>query len=273
VTRTWLRALVCLVWICGVGTGCVPKRLSFGTRGELKDPNEILELTRQQEARVGALKGDAKLTVDSPRGKGTVTLYLAVARPQRLHIESMDFFGRPQGVLVSDGERFGLYQASDAKYYQGPTSPVNVSQILPIVLPPHELVALFLGEVPRIADPEPKLSLDPEVGGYKIVLRRPPITQTVWIHPEHFRVLRSEVRGIDAYDVELDDFQAFGTLQFPRKVRLKAPATKTELELRYTDISLNERPDDSDFDTSPPEGVTVIEVDERGNPRPSPTSR
>ena len=141
----WLLGLFLLACV----SGC-KKRIDFGPRGEVTDARALLVLVRQAADRVGSVQGDAKLTVHSPQGNGTLGLYVAAQRPDAIHLESLDFFGKPLAVLVSKGGRFGLYQAQENRYYVGPASPENVSRLLPIVLPPKELVSLLLGQAPLL---------------------------------------------------------------------------------------------------------------------------
>lgn len=259
-------------------TGC-PKRIDFGPRGEVTDPAALLELVRQAEGRVATLQGESKLRVDSPDARGTVTLWGAIARPGRLHLETLDFFGKPLAVLVSDGQRFGLYQAQENRYYQGPATPENLSRFLPVVIPGDELVSLMLGQAPRIAAPPVSLRADAEAGGYVLTLEgelprrdgtRARATQVLTVHPQHHRVLRSEVRGVEAYDLTFENFLQSGAVVFPRRAQLEARGAKTTLELRYTEVTLNGAPDLAMFELTPPEGVPVVEVDAQGRPLPEP---
>ena len=73
---------------------------------------------------------------------------------------------RPVASLVSNGARFGVYQAQGNTYYQGPASPENVSRFLPVVLPSEELVAVMLGQVPFIPAERKTLELDRDKGVY-----------------------------------------------------------------------------------------------------------
>src|SRR5690349_5118566 len=115
-----------LLFLLGV-LSCA-KRIDFGPHGEISDARTLVSLVREAEGRVVSLQGDAKLTVNSPQGKGTLDLYVAVKRPDSIHLESMDFFGKPLAVLVSTEGHFGLYQSQDNRFYEGPASPANVSR-------------------------------------------------------------------------------------------------------------------------------------------------
>ncbi|MDY7229423.1 DUF4292 domain-containing protein [Hyalangium rubrum] len=262
-------AAIFLVLVC---SGC-PKRIEFGPEGPIEDPEKLFELTVQAQANVVTLQGDAKLRVDSPQASGTLSMFLAISRPGLLHMETFDFFNRPVAALVSDGQRFGLYQTEGNVFYQGPASPENVSRFLPVVLPSEELVAVMLGQVPLIPAERKTLELDRGEGVYVLTLHRGPVTQKLHVHTKYHRVVRSEVRGVPGYDLAFEDFKEKGTVVFPGEVKLIAKVAGTELRLRYSDVSLNGPPDLTLFELSPPEGARVVEVDARGReiqPSPAP---
>ena len=244
---------------------CV-KRIDFGDHGELQDARSLLGLSDQEEQRIQSLQGDAKLTVQSPQGNGTLSLYVAVQRPASLHLETLDFFGKPLAVLVSDGVHFGLYQAQENRYYEGPASAQNVSRFLPVVIPPDELARLLLGGVPQLPDPNPTLSLDRDAGVYRVTLQQGAAHQILAVDPTTLRVKTSEVRGTQGYDVTLEDFGDYGSVHFPRKLDLDAPSEKSTLVLRYTQVSLNAPVDPTLFAAAPPVNVPVVQVDALGRP-------
>lgn len=248
--------------------GC-PKRIDFGPGGEITDPDVLLAQVAEAEARAVTVKGEAKLKVRSPQASGAVTLFVASSRPALLHLETLDFFGRPQAVLVADGQRFGLYAAEENRFYRGPASPANVSRFLPVMLPGEELVALLLGQAPRIPAERKALAVDRDRGVYVLTLTRGQVEQRLEVHPRYLRVTRSQVRGVRAYDAAFGDFAVTPAGAFPREVVLDAASADTRLELHYTDVSLNAAPDLTLFELSPPEGVPVVEVDEAGREQPA----
>jgi hypothetical protein len=254
------------IFLAVVCSGC-PKRVDFGPGGTLTDPQEVLMLLERAEGYVTTLEGDATLRVDAPQGRGSVRMFVAIARPGRVHLETLDFFDRPLGVLVTDGERFGLYQAQEGRYYCGPASPANVSRFLPVVVPSDELVKVMLGEAPRLRADTMRLETDREAGAYVLTLQAGDALQTLRVHPTHHRVLRSDVRGRPGYDLAFEDFTPAGQAVFPRRIELEAADARTRLELRYTNARLNAEPDPALFALEPPEGVPVVEVDAQGNER------
>jgi Domain of unknown function (DUF4292) len=257
-------AAIFLAIIC---SGC-PKRIDFGPQGQITQAEELFRLTSAAQAQVVTLQGDGKLRIDSPQGAGSVSAYLAASRPGLLRVELFDFFNRPIAVLVTDGQRFGLFQSQENRFYQGPATPRNLSRFLPVALPSEELVTVMLGQVPFIPADRMTLALDEKERLYVLTLHRGEVSQVLHIHPKHLRVVRSQVWGIQAYGLEYDHFKEQGDFVFPHEVTLRAPTADTSLGLRYTGITLNESPDLTLFDLSAPEDVPVVEVDEGGQSLP-----
>lgn len=248
---------------------CPPRvpAIDYGPLGRATTPVELLERVAQAEKQVLGLQGDSTLTINSPQGNGSTGLFLAVQLPALLHIEQLNFFNQPESVLVSDGQRFGLYDAREAKYYVGPATPENIGRFVPIVLPPEELASLLLGQAPKLKFERAALAVDEALGVYVLTLERGAIVQTLHVDPKTARVLRSAVKGIDTYDLEFSDVKAFGAATLPMRAQLTAAKASTRVELKYRTIKVNEPPDLTLFDLSAPDGITVVEVDERGVPR------
>jgi hypothetical protein len=263
------QALVSLLAALALA-GCPRPSVNFGKEGEARTPEELLRRIAQAEATVVALKGDGSLYVDTPKGKGSVSLFVAVSHPALIHIEQLDFFNRPQGVLVTDGTKVGLYDAKDGTYYRGPASPANLGRFLPVVLPPAELAALMLGRAPRLPPEASALSFDDRLGVYVLTLERDGVTQSLHVQPPTHRVVKSTVTGRDAYDVEFSDIADYGAVTLPKKAKLTVPSAKTTVELTWKDVSVNEPPDLTLFEVVPPEDVSVVDLDEAGTPRAPP---
>jgi outer membrane lipoprotein-sorting protein len=258
-----MNRLAAAIFLAVVCSGC-PHRIEFGPEGPIDDPDKLFQLVTQAQENLVTLQGDAKLHVSSPQGSGTLSMFVAISRPGLMHMETFDFFNRPVAALVSDGQRFGLYQTEGHTYYKGPASPENVSRFLPVVLPSEELVAVMLGQVPFIPAEKKTLELDQKEGVYVLKLYRGSVTQTLQVHPRFYRVVRSEVRGVPGYDLAFENFQGEGSQVFPKEVKLTAETAQTELRLRYSDVSLNARPDLTLFELAPPEGARVVEVNAQG---------
>jgi hypothetical protein len=261
-----LRTLT-LVSLALVFAACPPKRrIQNGPWGEPKNAEELIKRLTLAEGTVVALEGDARLSVDAPQGAGAVPLFVAMHLPDYLHIEQLDFFNRPQSVLITQQGKFGLYDAQQAVYFQGPSSPDNLARFLPLVLPPHELAGLMSGRTPRIPYETARFTIDEERAVYVLTLSKGSIVQTLEIETPSFHIVRSTVVGTNAYNVEYGPIEQFGPAVLPRSVRLSAVGAKLDVQLTYKDIKVNQSPDMTLFDLSSPDGVKVIGVDEKGVP-------
>lgn len=236
--------------------GCPPPPVDFGKDGEPKSVDELLKRVEAAELSVSSLKGDAKLKASVDEKGGSAGLYVAVAEPAMLHLEVLDFFGRPQSVLTTDGERFGLYDGQHGKFYKGPATAANLSRALPVHIPPKELAALLLGRVPRVQEP-PRMTFDAAKRVFVVTLGD---RQRLEVSPPSYRVVKSELPG--AYSVDMGDIEQLGGVTMPRHAALRSGGTA--LELSYKDIELNVKPDPALFDMSPPEDVPVVELDAFG---------
>jgi hypothetical protein len=263
-----MRTLLSLAAAAAILTGC-PKRIEFGPEGPIDDPEVLLRLIDEAESRVLTLSGDSKVRADTPQAKGAFSMFVALARPALIHLEPMDFFGKPQAVLGVNGERFGLYSAQENKFFRGPASPENVSRFLPIVLPAPELTQIMLGVAPRIPHQAASVRVDEKCGCYELTLTSGTLAQALKVHTRHYRVLESRISGAPSYELAFDDLADYGKIAFPRRLVLRAEEAKVHVDLRYTQIKLNESPDPTLFDLEPPEGVPVVEVDAQGRPRDS----
>lgn len=251
-------------------TGCPRRVVDFGEQGEPTSAEDLLARIKVAEHQVYSLKGDARLLIDSPQGKGAVSIFVSVTHPSLVYLEQLDFFGRPQGALVTDGERFGLYLAQEGRYYRGPASAANLSRFLPIVIPPRELAAILLGRAPRIPAESSVMSFDEQRQQLVLTLTRGPVKQTLWVQPPSYRVVKSTAENLAAYDLAFDDLVKEQGLTLPRKAILDAAAAQTHVELAWKEVALNEAPDLSLYQFEPPEGVPVVEVDADGKPSEPP---
>ena len=266
------RALLLLALGAGL-LGC-PRQIDFGPHGEITKADELIKLMSAEEAKLITLTGEGRLKLESPQGAVALTLFAAISRPNLVHLETLDFFGKPQAVMTTDGARFGLYDAQQAKFFTGPATAQNLSRFLPIVMAPEELTGLMLGDPSLLAHDEARLELDDKAGAYRLTLTRGELTQVVLVHARFLRAIRSEIRGpgvdFTAAFWDLQPIGVTGAGVLPRNLSLEAPAAQTRLELRYTEVKLNQSPDLTMFETTGPEGVEAIEVDENFQPIPPP---
>jgi outer membrane lipoprotein-sorting protein len=226
------------------------------------DATALLAEVDVVDAQVARLQSQAKARVDARGKKGNVQLFVAVASPASVHLEVLDFFGKPSGILISDGKRFVMFASDTGVWQRGAATAENVARVLPISLPPEQLVAMLLGRAPRLADPAPTLAVDAEENLFQVTLRAGGHTQQLWVDPGRKRVVRSKVDGSGGYTLGFSGFEDVRGVPFPRAISFTGEGS---VALQYTDLRLGEQPDASLFVPEPPPGVPVEQIDTQGS--------
>lgn len=262
---TRIGKLAKIFWLLVVGatfSGC-PPRASIRVPGAITNAEDLLRRTSAIEHSVKNVRGQAKLKMSSARVRGSVSTFVAVQRPSSIHLEAFDFFGRPQSIFVSDGRQFALFNSAEGKFYRGPATPPNVARFLTVPIPPEHLVQLILGEAPRTPKSQGSLRFDAKLGAYQVELKDQDTTQRLEIEGTTYRVRKSEVGGSRPYSAEFTDFTG-PPLSFPRRIILELPSMPASVEIRYTDVKLNDALEANLFRMAAPTGVETIELDETG---------
>jgi outer membrane lipoprotein-sorting protein len=241
-----------------------------------RDPAALLSEVRAAQSRVARVRGSARVHVDSPNGRGTVQEMVVAAKPDRLRLETLDFFGNVAAVLVADGERFALYDAQERTFYRGAPTPENVSRLLPVVMPPEMIVTILCGSAPLLAG-QP-LSVEVDRSQLVLTLAQGDLGQRLAIG-EGAAVEASQVRrapgpgqegagGTSGYELRFGDFRRRDGVRFPAEAFLRAG--KATVELAWgDDLEIDPPVDDAVFRLEPPRGARVVDL---GPARPSPAA-
>lgn len=238
-----------------------PRRLpTMLSPGSQESAEVWLQRADAAERKVGSLKVSGKLTITSAEGSGTVNVDVEAARPARVRVDSYDFFNRPVAQLVSDGTRFGLYQATGNRYYDGPATPANLMRFTAVPLEPTELLRLLLGGAPRLDGAESTLATDPKANLYVVTQRLGDETETLRIEPLTARVVEARRDGPRGFHARFDDFESMGSFTFPRRIRLESTTHGTTLDLRYQSPTVNTPPAADSFIPVAPDGVPTTHL-------------
>ncbi len=233
-----------------------------------RDPAQLLEAVRAAQGRVYRVKGSARVRVESPGGGGTVDELVAAEKPDRLRLETLDFFGNVASVLVADGKRFALYHARDGVLYRGEATPENVSLLLPLTLPAEEIATVLCGSAPLL--PAPPLSAEPDGALLLLTLGSAGAGQRLGVGAgaavEWSRLRRAAAPGAPAagapdYDLSFDVFRHRGGARFPTEVELRAPSARVRVALRWKDdLEVNGAAEPALFRLEPPRGARVVDL-------------
>jgi outer membrane biogenesis lipoprotein LolB len=230
------------------------------TVGPPLDPVALLQQVEKAHAEPQTLSASGKAAVEAPENAGRYQIQVLVRRPASLRIAALDPLGNPAAVLVADGGRFALLDLRNNLFYQGPSTPENLSRLIPQPLRDAELVALLLGAVPELPGARP-VEAHRAGDGSVLTLASGDLTQEVSLGPdlriEHVRRLRG---GALWWSADLDDFDDASGQQMPRHLHLTAPSAKIAVDLQLKDRVWGKPIPPAAFRLTPPQGVKLVEV-------------
>jgi hypothetical protein len=232
------------------------------------DPGALLEQVRADRDRVVRVQGQARVHVESHEFTGTIAQFVAAEKPDRLHLEVLDFFGNPVAVMVAGNGRFALWDARQKIFYRGAPTVENVARIVPVAIGTQDLVTILCGSAPLL-DGTPAAAtpgrgvvvLDLEAGG---------VVQRLEIGPKAVVASSRTARATDgavpgAVNLDFDAFRSLAGTRFPKEVALSSSApAKVRLELSWREVDLNDPIDPALFRLEPPRGARVVDLPDRG---------
>jgi hypothetical protein len=230
------------------------------------DPAQLAVQVRAAQARVVRVQGDATLRLKKPRS-AAFRAFAAAERPDRLHVEALDFFGNPAAVLVASGGRFALYDAQKKVLYTGAATPANLSRLVPIPVSSEALVEILLGSAPLPAGAPAGVT----PGDGRLVLRFEDAGATldaeVGAHAAVEKATRTVAGGAGpgSWQVEFANHAERGGAWFPEWFSLRSDPAKVRLELGWTQVEVNGEVDPGLFELRTPKGARVVEVGDGGD--------
>ncbi len=229
------------------------------------DPGELLEQVKGAQAKVRSVRGEARVRVDGEGMKGAVRELVAASKPDRLRVDTLDFFGNPVAQLATSGGRFTLYDARAKVIYRGAATPRNLARLVPLPLPADALVTMLCGSAPLL-DGRPA-SAAPGRGVVVLELAGDGRTQRLEVG-DHAAIERSDRTGPGAYALRFEQFRSRPGGRLPTDLTLRSDSPRVKLELHWTDVEVNAEVEASLFRIEPPRGVRVVDLVAEGSETP-----
>jgi hypothetical protein len=229
------------------------------------EPEPLLEQVRTAAARVASVRGEARLRATG-EGRVSALAFVAAARPDRVRVEVLDFFGNPAALLVTAGGKLGIYDARGRTWYRGAATPENVARLARLPLAPEELVAILCGW-PLLGGEA--VGAEPGRGHVTLEIRDGRRTTVVRV-TGGAAVSRATVRRPGGgYEVAWGQRILPGGYAGPGDVTLSSKDPAARVELVWSDPEANAALEQAAFDLRPPAGARVVELEE-GGPLPPP---
>jgi len=225
------------------------------------DAAALLQQIERAHAEPQTLSASGKAAVDAPQNGGRYQIQVVMRRPASLRIAALDPLGNPAALLVADGGRFALLDLRNNVFFRGPSTPQNLSRLIPQPLRDDELVSLVFGAMPQLPGARP-IEAHRAGDGSVLKLAAGDLTQEVSaggdLRIEHVRRFRG---GALWWEVTLDDFDDASGQQMPRRLQLSAPAEKIQVDLQLKERVWGKPTSPAAFQLTPPKGTKIEEVE------------
>jgi hypothetical protein len=253
------RARIALAAAVAVLAGCPPRApppdLSL-------DPAALAGQLLAVQERTRSVRGEVRIKIESERFSGTVPALVAAEKPDRLLVQTLDFFGNTVSILAAADGKLSLYDARARVVYRGAATPENLGRLVPLPLSPAALVQILCGSAPLVSG-EP-VSAEPGRGHVTLRISAGARTEELRIGPGA-DVLRSSLRvggkaGPGTYDLEFGAFDRLEGLHFPAEVSLAAEEPRVRMRLTWLDAEPNAALDRKTFAPKIPSGARAVDL-------------
>ncbi len=227
----WAAALLA----CSALAGCLAARGPELAQREIAGGDPRIASWVEQ-ARAGAesrrtIRGYARVRIDSEAGAGRFREVIAAQRPDRLRVETLNFLGQTQSLLVADGAHAVLFDGRQAA--EG--APDALLLELGLDLAPADAIELLLAS-PALSRESPQRVL--AEGGERVV----EFTDQRLRFAEDGALLGAAQLGPDGelrWSVEFARWSDVPGGRYPLEIRVYFPRTQLRAQFELEDVELN----------------------------------
>jgi outer membrane lipoprotein-sorting protein len=225
-----------------------------------QDAETLLQQMKEKRASIRSFRIAGSIDhVQKQRVRGKAFIFARL--PHHLRIDILSPFGNTLSVLTADEKRFGLSDYKVGRFFSGAPSPCNVARFAGIPLPPEDMIAILIGQVP-LMDGSREITWDPE-GHYVVTIEKGTTRQILHIGADKatLPLLRAQMmeEGALVFDVSFDMWRMVDDVSVPFEIRVKMPRDKAELFVQYDDdsVELNVKLPEDAWEQTVPAGATL----------------
>lgn len=177
--------------------------------------------------------------------------------------------------MVSDGQTFRIYIPSKNKFIVGQNElehPAN--KPIENLRPQHLFDALLWREIPADAIVLLEEAQAPPKRYYVLTVAEKAadewkLDRKIWFDRTDLQIARAQVYGGEGgvvSDISYSDWQQTGMLNYPREISLSRPVDDYQLQIRITQLSLNQTIPANRFQLAQPAGTELMQLGEGKQP-------
>jgi len=254
--RTPFGLLVSLVLLAGCAAQQpLPRPLPPDRLPTVFEIDSVLSERRNALRSVRAL---GRLQYRHPDGSSSSREAIVIARPDRMRVEVLSFFGAVFVLTARDGD-FAAYARQENTLYKGTASPENMWRYARVGLPVVDLVDLVLGTPPQRTEVWSHVSFDEENGWIQLSQELEGGIQAVWLAGDlpQAAEYRDEFGDVQ-WRAYFGDYRDLGGVPVATRIRLEVPDAEHSVEITLSDVDVNPELDDSIFTVEAPAGGRIV---------------
>jgi len=232
------------------------------------DPAALAAQVRAAQDRTRSVRGEARVRIETAEFSGTLTALVAAEKPDRLLVQTLDFFGGTVAVLAAADGELSLYDARAHVLYRGAATQENLARLVPLPLSPADLAQILCGSAPLLAGEA--VSAEPGRGHVTLAIAAGARTQALRVgagaavQRSALRVDGAPARG--TYDLEFAAFDRLEEYRFPAEVSLSAEAPRVRMRVTWVDVEPNAALERRVFSPRVPAGARVVDLADAAPP-------
>lgn len=205
--------------------------------------SEVLARVAERNGRIGTLRGDGSITIESPERSNNGGFDLNLRKPDSVRVEFSGPLGIRVGTLMLAREEFVFYNSLDNKAVIGAPDGATLGAMFNLTMKFDEILHAFTGEFGAVLAADSLERFSMEEGTYLLVYRAAGRTKEYRVDGETFVVTsyrlldasgKSELTAI-ASDIELD-----GETAMPHLIRVIFPLERRSITIAYDGVKVNE---------------------------------
>ncbi len=223
--------------------------------------HELIQSWHENYAHITSVQGLAKVKVQTTEKSLSGSQVILAEKPNRLRTETLSPFGSPLLILVTDDESLGVSVPGQNVFYSGAATAENLGRFVRIPLQVNDLVALLLYQPPLISvRSEEAFKIQNE--GWLLIRHNETFRQELTFNSDRLLIAVSYYDNGELF-LQLN-YGNFASEEgfFPKHFGVDLPEQQITATLDFSDLQTNGKLKSGIFQLSPPEGATIVSLDE-----------
>lgn len=199
----------------------------------------LLENHASWQNEIKSLRGQLKITLDTPQYSGNFDANIIVDQPDSMLLEVSGPFGMRLGKVFVSKRRFIFYNQIMNQFYKGSKKDFEGKNFLQFPIEIGQLKDIFIARDPFKVLEKEKLEI--RDNNYYLEVSNGHFNYNIWFDPKLLLISRIEYieNGEVFYFKEYQNFQEVNGIYFPHHVNFVRPGKKEGLSIFFTQLELN----------------------------------